>query len=69
MTGRRVEPDDPGAVDEAFLEGTEPATGLTPELRALADLPWPFQLPSYTPLPGEPMPSPEAVAIADERLR
>ncbi len=33
------------------------------------DLPWPFQLPYYTAKPGEPMPTFDAVEVADERLR
>jgi len=54
---------------EAFLDGTEPASqecGEIPE--TLHELPWPFQLAFYTPRPGEPMPTPEAIEVADERL-
>jgi len=69
LTGLRLPPGEVDAVDEAFLDGTDPIAAHTPELGALMQLPWPFQLPSYTPHPGEPMPSPEAVAIADQRLR
>jgi penicillin-binding protein 1A len=54
---------------EAFLDGTEPYEPCREELAALADLPWPFQVPLYRPKPGEPMPSTEAVAVADERLK
>ncbi|MCU0233413.1 MAG: PBP1A family penicillin-binding protein [Thermoanaerobaculales bacterium] len=52
---------------EAFLDGTEPTEPCREELGRLADLPWPLQLPLYTPKPGEPMPTREAVAVADLR--
>jgi hypothetical protein len=54
---------------EAFLDGTEPDPvdcGDRPS--NLPDLPWPFQLAFYSPRPGEPMPTPEAVAIANWRM-
>jgi hypothetical protein len=35
----------------------------------IMDLIWPFQLPYYTPKPGEPMPTFDAVEVADERLK
>ena len=54
---------------EAFLDGTEPSEACNPDLHRLHDMPWPFQQPFYTPRPVEPMPSLEAVAVADERLR
>jgi penicillin-binding protein 1A len=54
---------------EAFLDGTEPTESCGDRLPGLEQLPWPFQLPFYHPRPGEPMPSGEAVNIADERLR
>jgi hypothetical protein len=52
---------------EAFLDGTEPTEPCREELGRLADLPWPLQLPLYSPKPGEPMPTREAVAVADLR--
>jgi penicillin-binding protein 1A len=54
---------------EAFLDGTEPVDPCSEEMGEIMDLPWPFQLPFYTPKPGEPMPTAEAVEVADERLR
>ena len=54
---------------ESFLDGTEPTESCSDRLPGLEALPWPFQLPFYEPKPGEPMPSGEAVNIADERLR
>ena len=53
---------------EAFLDGTQPAEDCSEELHRLVELPWPFQEPFYTPRPGEPMPTLEAVAVADERI-
>jgi penicillin-binding protein 1A len=54
---------------EAFLDGTEPVDPCSEEMGEIMDLPWPFQLPFYTPKPGEPMPTFDAVEVADERLR
>jgi penicillin-binding protein 1A len=54
---------------EAFLDGTEPVDPCNEEMGEIIDLPWPFQLPFYSPKPGEPMPDREAVEVADERLR
>jgi penicillin-binding protein 1A len=54
---------------ESFLDGTEPSEQCTPELHALHELPWPFQEPFYAPRPGEPMPTADALAVADDRLR
>jgi penicillin-binding protein 1A len=54
---------------EAFLDGTEPVDPCNEEMGEIMDLPWPFQLPYYTAKPGEPMPSYQAVEVADERLR
>jgi hypothetical protein len=54
---------------EAFLDGTEPTEACADRLAGLEELPWPFQLPFYHPRPGEPMPSGDAVNVADERLR
>jgi penicillin-binding protein 1A len=54
---------------EAFLDGTEPVEPCHEEIGEIIDQPWPFQLPFYTPKPNEPMPSIEAVEVADERLR
>ena len=53
---------------EAFLDGTEPIDPCREEMGEIIDEPWPFQLPYYTPKPNEPMPSIEAVEVADERL-
>lgn len=53
---------------EAFLDGTEPQDPCREELALLGELPWPFQVPLYQPKPGEPMPTMEAVEVADERL-
>ncbi len=71
-TGERAIPRCPyhgEVILEAFLDGTEPDSvecGEVPD--ALHELPWPFQLSFYTPRPGEPMPTVEAIAVADERL-
>jgi penicillin-binding protein 1A len=54
---------------EAFLDGTEPVDPCNEEMGEIIDLPWPFQLPFYVPKPGEPMPTYEAIEVADERLR
>jgi penicillin-binding protein 1A len=54
---------------EAFLDGTEPTEPCTEQEVPLKDLPWPFQLASYEPKPGEPMPDSMALAVADERLK
>ena len=55
---------------EAFLDGTEPDPQECGELPPnLSELPWPFQLAFYSAWPGEPMPTPEAVEIADRRIR
>ncbi len=53
---------------EAFLDGTEPVEPCQEREIALWELPWPFQQPFYEPRPGEPMPTPEAVEVADDRL-
>ncbi len=68
LTGRRATPSCRSVVLEAFLDGTEPEAECDPELEELVRLPWPMQVPLYTPRPGEPMPTPEAVAVADGRL-
>jgi penicillin-binding protein 1A len=67
-TGKRAIPSCPKIVLEAFLEGTEPSESCADELHGLHDLPWPFQQPYYTPRPDEPMPSLEAIMVADQRL-
>ena len=54
---------------EAFLDGTEPVDPCNEEMGEIMDLPWPFQMPYYTAKPGEPMPTFDAVGVADERLR
>jgi penicillin-binding protein 1A len=68
MTGRRATPDCEDVVLEAFLTGTEPVVECGEELHLLADLPWPFQLPSYTPHAREPLPTEDAIRVADQRL-
>jgi len=69
-TGLRATPSCPPSwvLLEAFLDGTEPTEDCPPELHEIVELPWPFQEPHYTPRPGEPMPTPEAIAVADERI-
>jgi len=54
---------------EAFLDGTEPMDPCREQMGEIADLIWPFQLAYYTPKPGEPMPTFQAVEVADERLK
>jgi len=54
---------------EAFLDGTEPMDPCREQMGEIADLIWPFQLAYYTPKLGEPMPTFQAVEVADERLR
>ncbi len=54
---------------EAFLDGTEPTRPCEERMPGLEELPWPFQLAFYEPKPGEPMPTGDAVNVADERLR
>jgi penicillin-binding protein 1A len=54
---------------EAFLDGTEPVDPCSEEMGEVIDLPWPFQLAHYAAKPGEPMPTFDAVDVADERLR
>lgn len=67
-TGKRAVPSCSPVILEAFLDGTEPAAACSEEDHELIKLPWPFQLPGYTPRTGEPMPTPEAIAVADQRL-
>ena len=72
FTGRSAIPtcgNESEVVLEAFLDGTEPAERCDPEMHRLHEMPWPFQQPFYTPRPGEPMPTFESVAAADERLK
>jgi penicillin-binding protein 1A len=54
---------------EAFLDGTEPIDPCNEEMGEIINLPWPFQLSYYSPKPGEPMPTMEAIGFADDRLR
>ncbi len=77
-TGRRATPEVGELLDEkgrsrlvleAFLDGTEPTQTYDPALARAVELPWPYQEPYYVPRPGEPMPTQEAVAIADGRIR
>ncbi|NOZ78715.1 MAG: PBP1A family penicillin-binding protein [Acidobacteria bacterium] len=67
-TGLRAIPSCPKVILEAFLDGTEPTESCSKKRHELVKLPWPFQEPFYTPRPGEPMPTPDAVEIANERL-
>ena len=67
-TGLRAIPSCPTVVLESFLDGTEPTQSCSEEWHRIIEEPWPFQLPFYTPRPGEPMPTPEAVKVADDRL-
>lgn len=67
-TGLRAIPSCPKVVLESFLDGTQPSQSCSDERHALIDLPWPFQQPFYTPRPNEPMPTPEAIAVANHRL-
>jgi penicillin-binding protein 1A len=53
---------------EGFLDGTEPTTDCSERDVTLHEVPWPFQLPFYQPRPGEPMPTPDAIAVADDRV-
>ncbi len=66
-TGLRAIPSCPKVVLESFLDGTEPTESCSDTWHEIIDLPWPLQEPFYTPRPMEPMPSPEALAVADER--
>jgi len=68
FTGLRAIPACRRVILEAFLDGTEPSESCSKEWHRIIELPWPFQLPYYTPRPGEPMPTPEAIELADERL-
>ncbi|HPA81357.1 MAG TPA: hypothetical protein PLS95_11125, partial [Thermoanaerobaculales bacterium] len=61
-------PNHGAVVLEAFLDSTEPAPSECGARPAnLTEMPWPFQLAFYTPRPGEPMPSPAAVEVANRR--
>jgi penicillin-binding protein 1A len=54
---------------EAFLDGTEPMDPCREQMGEIVDLIWPFQLAYYSPKLGEPMPTFQAVEVADERLK
>jgi penicillin-binding protein 1A len=72
VTGERAVPPcehHTAVILEAFLDGTEPTEPCREETAELENMLWPFQLPFYTPKPGEPMPTTEAILIADERLK
>ena len=72
MTGERAVPPCRYQTDvilEAFLDGTEPMEPCREEMAEIKELIWPFQLPYYTPKPGEPMPTFESIEVADERLK
>jgi len=68
-TGLRATPECNDVILDAFLDGTEPLETYDPALHRAMDEPWPFQQPFYQARPGEPMPSPEAIRVADQRLR
>jgi penicillin-binding protein 1A len=71
MTGERAIPRCPhhgSIILEAFLDGTEPTQPCSERPPGLEELPWPFQLAFYEPRPGEPMPTGDAVNMANERL-
>jgi penicillin-binding protein 1A len=68
FTGLRAIPSCSSVVLEAFLDGTEPAESCNDELHERHEIPWPFQQAFYTPRSGEPMPTIEAVAVADNRI-
>jgi len=68
LTGKRATPACKKVVLEAFLDGTEPTESCPPVHLAVEEMPWPFQLPLYSPRPGEPMPSAAAIDCADDRL-
>jgi penicillin-binding protein 1A len=68
FTGLRAVPDCSSVVLEAFLDGTEPADSCDEKLHERHEIPWPFQQAYYIPRPGEPMPTLEAVAVADNRI-
>jgi len=71
VTGERAVPPcgyQKSIILEAFLDGTEPIEPCREELAGITELPWPFQVPFYVPKPGEPMPTIEAIEVADERL-
>jgi penicillin-binding protein 1A len=70
MTGERAIPRCPhhgSIILEGFLDGTEPTQPCAERLPGLEELPWPFQLAFYDARPGEPMPTGDAVNMADER--
>ena len=70
-TGLRVVPTcaaEAKVILESFLDGTEPTAVCESELMGLHELPWPFQRPFYEPKPGEPMPTAEALEVADDRI-
>ncbi len=72
VTGERAVPpcgSQRSIILEAFLDGTEPTEPCREELADIDELPWPFQIPFYVPKPGEPMPTMEAIEVADERLK
>ena len=55
---------------EAFLDSTEPTPSECGARPAnLTEMPWPFQLAFYVARPGEPMPTPSAVEVANRRTR
>ncbi len=67
-TGLRAIPACPVVVLESFLDGTQPTASCSDKWHQIIELPWPFQRSFYTARPNEPMPTPEAVAVANERL-
>ncbi len=72
VTGERAVPPcgyQTSVILEAFLDGTEPTEPCREEMAGVDELPWPFQIPYYAPKPGEPMPTMEAIEVADQRLK
>jgi penicillin-binding protein 1A len=72
FTGERAVPPCSYQTDvilEAFLDGTEPVDPCREEMGEVMELPWLFQVAYYEPKPGEPMPTLDAIEVADERLK
>jgi penicillin-binding protein 1A len=68
LSGKRATLACSDVILEAFLIGTDPTVRCSEQDHLLDQLPWPFQLPSYTPQAGEPMPTAAAIQVADRRL-
>ncbi len=65
-TGLAAAPGAPRVFQEAFLAGSAPGRPWTARAETIAGLPWPQQLPFYSPREGESMPSELAIAIAEQ---